>query len=239
MRLRKIGGSDLRLLQRRERYRAWHSMENIVLVDYGSGNVHSAKRALTTASNNLNTEVRIVVSADPEVVRTADRIVLPGVGHIASCRKQLENHVGLIAAMAYAGINRAIPFLGICVGMQLLATKAYEDCLTEGLNWINGSVTRIKPSGNLRVPHMGWNNLTITDHHPVLSNLDENPHVYFVHSYAYKNTKTGDVIAVTDYGGTIIAAVAKKNFVGTQFHPEKSQSTGLKILENFIRWTPS
>lgn len=214
-------------------------MENIVLVDYGSGNVHSAKRALIAASISQNKEIEVVVTSDPDQLKSADRIVLPGVGHIASCREQLKGHDGLLEALTQAGIFRAVPFLGICVGMQLMATEGYEDGLTRGLNWIEGYVTKITPNGNLRVPHMGWNNIIITRPHPVLKNLEIDPHVYFVHSYAYNDPQSKYAVAETDYGGSIVATVAKDNFVGTQFHPEKSQSTGLKILENFIRWNPS
>lgn len=214
-------------------------MEHIVLIDYGSGNVHSAKRALIAASLSQNKEVKVVVSSKPDVLRSADRIVLPGVGHIASCRKQLESHDGLLEALTQASINRAIPFLGICVGMQLLATEGHEDGLTTGLDWIEGCVTKITPKGNLRIPHMGWNNITVTRPHPVLADLKNDPHLYFVHSYAYNDPKSEYAVAETDYGGPIVAMVAKDNFVGTQFHPEKSQTTGLKILENFVRWNPS
>lgn len=214
-------------------------MEKIVLVDYGSGNVHSAQRAINVASNNLESEVQVVVSSEPDEIRSADRVVLPGVGHIASCRKQLECHQGLLDALCHVAINRAIPFLGICVGMQLLASEGHEDGITKGLNWIEGYVTKITPDGNLRIPHMGWNNITVTRDHPVLANLESDAHVYFVHSYAYNDSSSDYVVAETDYGGTIVATVAKDNFVGTQFHPEKSQQAGLKILENFIRWNPS
>lgn len=214
-------------------------MENIVLVDYGSGNVHSAKRALIAASISQKKEIKVVVTSNPDELESADRIVLPGVGHIASCRKQLEIHDGLLEALTHSGIYRAVPFLGICVGMQLMATEGHEDGLTQCLNWIEGYVTKITPNGNLRVPHMGWNSIIITHPHPVLKNLETDPHVYFVHSYAYNDPQSKYAVAKTYYGGPIVATVAKDNFVGTQFHPEKSQTTGLKILENFIAWNPS
>ena len=213
-------------------------MKTIALIDYGSGNLHSAARALRVASNAAKKTREIRITADPSAIAYADRIVLPGVGHFADCAKNLRRHNGLIEALKEAVMERGVPFFGICVGQQLLATRGLEDGETPGLDWIPGDVDRIAPGGDLAVPHMGWNVLDFHQDHAILQDLGEDPHVYFTHSYAYRNPTQQDIAATTDYGETIIAAVARDNIFATQFHPEKSQRVGLQILSNFVLWDP-
>ncbi|MEL7112307.1 MAG: imidazole glycerol phosphate synthase subunit HisH [Pseudomonadota bacterium] len=213
-------------------------MKTIALIDYGSGNLHSAARALRVAANHAKKTREIRITADPSAIAYADRIVLPGVGHFADCAKNLRRHDGLIEALKEAVMARGVPFFGICVGQQLLATRGLEDGETSGLNWIPGDVDRILPGGGLAVPHMGWNALSLHQAHPILEGLGEDPHVYFTHSYAYRDPAAEDVAATTEYGETIIAAVARGNMFATQFHPEKSQRVGLQILSNFVLWDP-
>ncbi|MEM7459630.1 MAG: imidazole glycerol phosphate synthase subunit HisH [Pseudomonadota bacterium] len=213
-------------------------MKTIALIDYGSGNLHSAARALRVAANNAKKTREIRITADPSAIAYADRIVLPGVGHFADCAANLHAHDGLVEALEEAVLKRGVPFFGICVGQQLLATRGLEDGETAGLNWIPGDVDRIQPGGELPVPHMGWNALTFRQEHPLLESLGADPHVYFTHSYAYRSPATSDIAATTEYGETIIAAVARDNIFATQFHPEKSQRVGLQILSNFVLWDP-
>lgn len=213
-------------------------MKTIALIDYGSGNLHSAARALRVAANQAKKTREIRITADPEAIAHADRIVLPGVGHFADCAANLSAHDGLIEALTMAVQDRGVPFFGICVGQQLLATRGLEDGETKGLDWIPGDVDLIAPGGNLAVPHMGWNGLDLKQNHPILKGLGDDPHVYFTHSYAYRNPAETDVAATTEYGETIIAAVARDNLFATQFHPEKSQRVGLIILSNFVLWDP-
>lgn len=213
-------------------------MKTIALIDYGSGNLHSAARALRVAATEAKKTREIAITHDPAVLSYADRIVLPGVGHFADCAANLRKQDGLIEAMEEAVLKRGVPFLGICVGQQLLATKGLEDGDTPGLNWIPGTVDRIRPGPGYRIPHMGWNALTPTRPHPVLEGLGEDPHVYFTHSYAYADAAPDHVAAITSYGTPLIAAVARDNLFATQFHPEKSQRTGLKLLSNFVLWQP-
>jgi len=214
-------------------------MKMIALIDYGSGNLHSAARALRVAANDAKRKREIRITADPDAIALADRIVLPGVGHFADCAQNLRAHDGLVEALTHAVIDRGVPFFGICVGQQLLATRGLEDGETPGLDWIPGDIDRITPGGDLVVPHMGWNALEMTEPHPVLDGLGEDPHVYFTHSYAYRNPAQSDIAATTHYGEPIIAAVARGNIFATQFHPEKSQRVGLQILSNFVLWNPS
>ena len=211
-------------------------MSFVALIDYGSGNLHSAGRALREAAGGSH-DIRI--TDKPEEISAADRIVLPGVGHFADCAAGLRAHQGVVEALKDAVIWQAKPFLGICVGMQLMAETGLEDGATTGLGWIGGDVARIIPGPGFRVPHMGWNGLTLLQAHPVLDGLGADPHVYFTHSYAMTPTNETDIAATVDYGtSTITAAVARGNMIGTQFHPEKSQRVGLKILSNFLTWTP-
>ncbi|MEM9669678.1 MAG: imidazole glycerol phosphate synthase subunit HisH [Pseudomonadota bacterium] len=213
-------------------------MKVIALIDYGSGNLHSASRALRAAANTAKKTREIRLTSDPDALRHADRIVLPGVGHFADCMEKLNAKDGLLEALKEEVLGEGKPFLGICVGMQLMADLGREDGETEGLGWIGGTVEKIRPTGNLPVPHMGWNELEIASPHPLLDGLSKTPHVYFVHSYAFKTSDQAHSISHADYGGPITAAIARDNLFGTQFHPEKSQSTGLKILSNFVLWQP-
>ena len=214
-------------------------MKTIALIDYGSGNLHSAARALRVAANDAKRPSEIVLTANPELIARADRIVLPGVGHFADCAANLRAADGLIEALTEAVHNRSAAFMGICVGQQLLAATGLEDGETPGLDWIPGLVDKITPGAGYRIPHMGWNQLNIVRPHPVLAGLGDDPHVYFTHSYAYRDAAEADIAATTTYGQPIIAAVARGNIFGTQFHPEKSQRVGLKILSNFIQWEPT
>ena len=211
----------------------------VALIDYGSGNLRSAEKALARASAEGSTGHTIVVTDSPDVVSHAERIVLPGVGAFADCMAGLSKIAGMIDALETAVRKRRVPFLGICVGMQLLASVGREFGDTKGLGWIEGEVVRLSPADRaLKIPHMGWNELEIARDHPLLEGLGEKPHGYFVHSFELRAAHSSDVIATADYGGAITAAVARGNIAGTQFHPEKSQAVGLKILRNFLGWTP-
>ena len=215
-------------------------MTQVALIDYGSGNLHSAERALREAVTLAGTSHEIVVTDSPEAILEATRIVLPGVGHFADCAAGLRAREGVVEALNEAVIKQAKPFFGICVGMQLMATAGLEDGYTPGLGWIKGTVDLIEPGEGFRIPHMGWNGLNFTrlTPHPVFADLGDDPHVYFTHSYAMKPDNPDDIVATADYGCQIVAAVARRNMFGTQFHPEKSQKTGLKILSNFLQWAP-
>lgn len=213
-------------------------MTTLALIDYGSGNLHSAERALRAAAQLSEAEIDIRATGDAEEVARADRVVLPGVGHYADCAAGLRAVPGMVEALRDAVQARAVPFLGICVGMQLLADRGLEDGETPGLGWIGGDVDRIRTMPGLAIPHMGWNGLQMLQDHPVLAGLGDDPHVYFTHSYAMQLADRADLAAVTDYGTEITAAVARDNLFGTQFHPEKSQRTGLKLLANFLTWNP-
>jgi len=215
---------------------------NVALIDYGSGNLHSAAKAFERAAQEAERDAAIVVTADPETVRRADRIVLPGVGAFAECRRGLDALPGMVEAMTEAAHRNGRPFLGICVGMQLMATRGLEYETTPGLDWIPGDVAPIAPRDpDLKIPHMGWNTLEGEAAHTLLAGIPTGPdglHAYFVHSYALKPANDADVLARTDYGGPITAVVARDNMAGAQFHPEKSQRLGLKLLANFLRWRP-
>ena len=211
-------------------------MSLTALVDYDSGNLHSALKAFERMAAETGAG-RVVVTAEPEVVARADRIVLPGDGAFAACRAALAAVPGLTEAIADAVMGRGRPFLGICVGMQMLATTGHEYGETAGLDWIAGDVRRIVAPG-LKVPHMGWNDLVIDRAHPVLEGIATGDHAYFVHSYAMEVTDRADLVAHADYGGAVTAIVARGTVLGTQFHPEKSQRTGLRLIANFLRWRP-
>ncbi|MEZ6029243.1 MAG: imidazole glycerol phosphate synthase subunit HisH [Hyphomonadaceae bacterium] len=214
-------------------------MTRLAIIDYGSGNVRSVQRALEAAANHHEIRLDVILTDDPDRIRQSDRIVLPGVGHYADCAAGLAARKGVIPAMTEAIFRRGVPFLGICVGMQLMADVGREDVETRGLGWIPGAVERITPSDPaLPVPHMGWNVLTDIRSHPVLSGLGPEPHVYFVHSYAMKPEIHDHIAARCDYGGKFVAAVARDNLFGAQFHPEKSQKAGQQLLANFLRWKP-
>ena len=211
---------------------------SVVVVDYGAGNLKSAAKALLAAAKSSGAE--IAVTADPGAVRRADKIVLPGVGAFADCKRGLESRPGLIQALNEAVIDRARPFLGICVGMQLMATTGIEYGEHAGLDWIKGKVVRLTPGDPaLKIPQIGWNDLRIApSRHPVLDGLRHDTDVYFVHSYHFLPERPGDVLAQVDYGGPVVAAIGRDNLVGVQFHPEKSQAAGLRLLANFLEWHP-
>ncbi|MDE2361642.1 MAG: imidazole glycerol phosphate synthase subunit HisH [Hyphomicrobiales bacterium] len=215
----------------------------VAIVDYGSGNLHSARKAFERAARETGASASdITVTADPDIVRKADRIVLPGVGAFADCRSGLAAVEGMVEALDEAARQRARPFLGICVGMQLLATRGLEYETVEGLDWIDGDVVRVEPADPaLKVPHMGWNTLTARRPHPLLKDLpmgETGLHAYFVHSYHFRTKDPTAVIAEVEYGGALTAMVGRDNIAGTQFHPEKSQTLGLRLIGNFLRWRP-
>jgi glutamine amidotransferase len=210
-----------------------------VIIDYGSGNLHSAQKAFEQAASAEGLATKILVTSDPDQVRKADRVVLPGVGAFADCRRGLDAVPGMIDAMTEIVFRASRPFLGICVGMQLLAERGLEYETSRGLGWIAGDTVRIEPKDPaLKIPHMGWNNLTRKRVHPLLENIPESLHAYFVHSYHLKAANRTDIVATTDYGGELTALVARDTIAGTQFHPEKSQKLGLALIANFLRWTP-
>ena len=213
-------------------------MQSVALIDYGSGNLRSAEKALRRAAEGLGRPVDIVVTADPDVVARADRLVLPGVGAFAACMGALSARDGLIAAMTEATLARGRPFLGICVGMQLLADRGLEFGETPGLGWIAGDVARLAPTDPAaKIPHMGWNALEDLADQPLLAGLGEGAHMYFTHSFAFTPADPSQVIASVDHGGRFAAAVARNNIMGVQFHPEKSQTQGLRLLANFLETT--
>ena len=206
------------------------------LIDYGSGNLASAAKALAHAAKGSQD---IVTTADPDVVKDAERIVLPGVGAFAECMKGLSSVPGMTEALREKVLKQGAPFLGICVGMQLLATVGVEFGRHAGLGWIAGEVVKITPDdASLKIPHMGWNELHFEQEHALLEGIAPGAHAYFVHSYQFKTVLPEDLIATTDYGGPLTAIIGNENIAGTQFHPEKSQETGLKLLENFLKWRP-
>ncbi len=213
-------------------------MSRLALIDYGSGNIHSAEQALARAANEAGEHHDICLTADPDLVRRADRIVLPGVGHFGDCMSALTERDGLTEALEEAVQSKGRPFLGICVGMQMMADFSLEDGERAGLGWLHGAVIPLQPGPGRRIPHMGWNDLVTLSGHPLLDGLGPDPHGYFVHSYQFSPEDETHVVASTDDHGPIIAAVARDTLFGTQFHPEKSQSTGLALLTNFMRWDP-
>jgi imidazole glycerol-phosphate synthase subunit HisH len=212
---------------------------SVAIVDYGSGNLRSAAKALERAARESGVATEIEVTADPEHIRAAERIVLPGVGAFADCRRGLAALPGMLETLQEQVIGRAKPFLGICVGMQLMATRGLEFETAAGLDWIEGDVVKLAPSDpSLKIPHMGWNQLAIRAAHPVLAGIEPHAHAYFVHSYQLVCAGPRDLLATVDYGGPVTAAVGRDNLFGTQFHPEKSQATGLRLLANFLAWRP-
>ena len=215
---------------------------NVAIVDYGSGNLHSAAKAFERAAHEAGLDQPIVVTQDPDVVARADRVVLPGVGAFADCRRGLDAVAGMVDALEESVRRNGRPFFGICVGMQLLAERGREYEVTEGLGWIAGEVDRITPSDpSLKIPHMGWNTLNVARAHKLIDGLALGPqgrHAYFVHSYQLNPAQPADLIAAADYGGLVTAIVGRDNIVGTQFHPEKSQKLGLALIANFLKWKP-
>jgi glutamine amidotransferase len=214
----------------------------VAIVDYGSGNLHSAAKAFERAAREQVLAEPIVVTSDPEEVRRADRVVLPGVGAFADCRRGLDAIDGMVEALEESVRALARPFLGICVGMQLMAERGREYEVTQGLGWIPGEVDRITPSDpTLKIPHMGWNTLNARRPHPLLDGIAVGPqglHAYFVHSFHLRPAERADLVAEADYGGPVTAVVGRDTVVGTQFHPEKSQRLGLRLIANFLKWKP-
>ena len=215
---------------------------SVAIVDYGSGNLHSAAKAFERAAHEAEVDQPIMVTRDPDIVARADRVVLPGVGAFADCRRGLDAVSGMVEALAQAVHGKGRPFFGICVGMQLLAERGREYEVVEGLGWIGGEVDRITPrDASLKIPHMGWNTLNVARSHPLIEGLTlgrQGRHAYFVHSFALNPSQRQDLVADADYGGPVTAIVGRDNIVGTQFHPEKSQKLGLALIANFLKWKP-
>ncbi len=217
-------------------------MQRVVIIDYGSGNLHSAAKALERAALDSGTPASIFVSQHTAAIAAADRIVLPGVGAYGDCKRGLEAVPGLLDTLEDVVRRKGRPFLGICVGMQLMSERGLEFQVTPGFGWIKGDVQAIRPRDtHLKIPHMGWNTLNVAMAHPLLDGIATGPdglHAYFVHSFHLAATEPRVVVAETDYGGPVTAMIADGNIAGTQFHPEKSQTLGLKLLANFLRWQP-
>lgn len=215
---------------------------SVAIVDYGSGNLHSAQKAFERMARERGLNVPVLVTADPEAVRKADRIVLPGVGAFADCKKGLVGVPGMVEAMTEAVRGRGRPFLGICVGMQLMAGRGLEKEGAAGLGWVPGDIDLIRPADTkLKIPHMGWNTLNVRRDHQVLVGIPTGPdglHAYFVHSYHLTATAHDVVLADADYGTPVTAMIARDTMLGTQFHPEKSQTLGLTLIGNFLEWRP-
>ncbi|MBX9454234.1 MAG: imidazole glycerol phosphate synthase subunit HisH [Mesorhizobium sp.] len=214
----------------------------VAIIDYGSGNLRSATKAFERAAREAGIAAEIDLTADAGRVRSADRIVLPGVGAYADCRAGLDAVPGMVSAIEEVVTDRGRPFLGICVGMQLMSSRGLEKTITNGFDWIAGDVKEIEPfDHSLKIPQIGWNTIHVKHDHPLLAGIrtgGDGLHAYFVHSYHLDTARAEDVVAVTDYGGPVTALVARENMAGTQFHPEKSQALGLALIANFLRWNP-
>ncbi len=214
----------------------------VAIIDYGSGNLRSATKAFERAAREAGIAAEIDLTADAEQVLTADRVVLPGVGAYADCRAGLDAVDGMVEALREAVERRARPFLGICVGMQLMSDRGLEKTVTQGLGWIAGDVRQIEPADpSLKIPQIGWNTIHVKQPHWLFNDIwtgERGLHAYFVHSYQLLAANADDVVAFTEYGGEVTAAVARDNMAGTQFHPEKSQALGLALIANFLRWKP-
>lgn len=217
-------------------------MSTVAIIDYGAGNLRSAAKAFERVAAELGGTHEIIVTADPETVRNADRIMLPGVGAFADCKAGLDAVPGMVEVLEEKVIRGGTPFLGVCVGMQLLASEGREKVVTPGLGWIPGAVEKIRPADpDLKIPHMGWNTIDIVRPHALLDGIPDGPqglHAYFVHSYHLRADDPSHLVATTAYGGALTACVGRDNIFGTQFHPEKSQTLGLKLIENFLGWMP-
>ncbi|WP_417699746.1 imidazole glycerol phosphate synthase subunit HisH [Pseudophaeobacter sp.] len=208
------------------------------IIDYESGNLHSAEKAFQRMARDMDAG-EVIVTSDADVVARADRLVLPGDGAFPACAAELRGHKGIYEAMLEAVEQKGRPFLGICVGMQLMATTGHEYSETPGLDWVAGDVVKITPEdASLKVPHMGWNNLVIDNAHPVFEGIASGDHVYFVHSYHFRASADAQRLAHVDYGGDVTAVIGRDTMLGMQFHPEKSQAVGLRMIGNFLRWTP-
>ncbi|MBT4018390.1 MAG: imidazole glycerol phosphate synthase subunit HisH [Alphaproteobacteria bacterium] len=212
----------------------------VAIIDYGSGNLRSAAKAFERMVRETGRSDDILVTSDADVVRQSDHIVLPGVGAFADCRRGLYAVDGMVDALQHVVVDKGQPFLGICVGMQLMATVGREHGEHAGLDWIKGDIVPLSPAdASLKVPHMGWNDLQIKENqHPVLSGIDTGDHVYFVHSYHLRTEDPAHILATVDYGEAVTAIVGRDNLIGTQFHPEKSQQVGLHLIANFLNWKP-
>jgi glutamine amidotransferase len=214
----------------------------VAIIDYGSGNLHSAAKAFERAAREQDSKLAVKVTSDPEDVRGAERVVLPGVGAFADCRKGLERIPGMVEALEHAVRRKGKPFLGICVGLQLMAERGLEHGPSPGLGWIEGEVRAISPNdASLKIPHMGWNTLDLRREHDLFEGIptgENGLNAYFVHSYHFVPANTDALVATTDYGGPVTAFVAKDNLAGSQFHPEKSQKLGLALIANFLKWKP-
>ncbi|MBN9220015.1 MAG: imidazole glycerol phosphate synthase subunit HisH [Mesorhizobium sp.] len=214
----------------------------VAIIDYGSGNLRSATKAFERAAREAGIEAQIDLTADADRVRTADRVVLPGVGAYADCAAGLRAVDGMWEAVEDVAVRKGRPFLGICVGMQLMSGRGLEKTITNGFGWISGDVKEITPADPaLKIPQIGWNTIELRREHPLFAGIPTGPaglHAYFVHSYHLDALKADEVLAVADYGGPVTAAVTRDNLAGTQFHPEKSQTLGLALITNFLRWRP-
>jgi len=214
----------------------------VAIIDYGSGNLHSAAKAFERAAAEAETGHRIAVTSDPDALHAAERIVLPGVGAYADCLNGLLAVEGMSEALSENVIARSKPFLGICVGMQLMSQRGHEYGVTEGFGWVEGDVRMIEPAdAALKIPHMGWNTLSAVNSHPIIEGIptgSDGWHAYFVHSYALTDGNGAECVATAEYGGPVTAIVARDNLAGTQFHPEKSQRLGLRLIANFLKWRP-
>ena len=214
-------------------------MQTVALIDYGSGNLRSAEKALWDVARRSDLPCEIVTTSDPDVVASADRIVLPGVGAFAACMDAVEARPGLVEAMTEAVKARGAPFLGVCVGMQLLATRGLEFGEHAGLGWIPGEVRRLEPADpHAKIPHLGWNVVEPVARHPLMPPTDSETHMYFTHSFAFHPEDQANVVATTDHSGRFVSAVARDNVAGVQFHPEKSQAAGLALIGRFLEWRP-
>ncbi len=214
-------------------------MSTVALIDYGSGNLRSAAKAVERAAADAGLSTTVLVTADAEAVRRADRIILPGVGAFGDCKRGLSDVPGMLEALEEAVIRGGRPFLGICIGMQLMAERGLEHGAHPGLGWIKGEVVALEPNDpTLKVPHMGWNELEIMRPHPVLAGLETGTHAYFVHSYRFACADASNVLAQVAYDGPVTVAIGRDNLIGTQFHPEKSQESGLALITNFLLWRP-
>jgi glutamine amidotransferase len=216
-------------------------MSLVTIIDYGAGNLHSAAKAFERMADGVG-GITVEVTSDPERVRAADRIMLPGVGAFADCKAGLDAVAGMVEVLEERVIAGGVPFLGVCVGMQLMASEGREKVVTAGLGWIPGAVQKITPSDPaLKIPHMGWNTISVIRPHPLFDGIPDGPdglHAYFVHSYHLVTESPDTCLATTDYGGAVTACIGRDNMFGAQFHPEKSQALGLALIENFLRWRP-
>ena len=214
-------------------------MSQTVIIDYESGNLRSAAKAFERVAKEEGLDTTVVVTSDVDQVMKADHIVLPGVGAYGDCMAGLSRLDGMIDALNECVHRNGRPFLGVCVGMQLMADRGLEHGETSGLGWISGDIVALEPADQtLKVPHMGWNELNLKTAHAVFDGICDGDHTYFVHSFHYKATNPDHILADVDYGGPVVSAVGRDNLVGTQFHPEKSQATGLKLIANFLKWKP-